>query len=76
MGGTQSALNLTRIYIRSTSDSRQKKVLRACHCLKLFLKEDIYGNNAETVLDETEYVAEVKKETNWCKIKVGIPWDR
>lgn len=44
--------------------------------LRLFLKEDIYWNNAETVLDETEYVAEVKKETNCCKIKVGIPWDR
>ena len=44
--------------------------------LKLFLKEDIMGNNAETELEQTEYIGMVHYNNNIVKMDVGLPWSR
>lgn len=46
------------------------------HRLRLFLKEDIMGNNAETELESTEFVGAVEYDKGICRIELGIPWNR
>ena len=44
--------------------------------LILFLKEDIMGNNAETELEQTEYISTVNYDNNLVNIDLGLPWSR